>query len=69
MNLDSPTTQLAIGRQELRLNYMFHFEWQGSEVVDLDGIILAELGLHVPEFYSLHSSRLAWAREEFCKTR
>lgn len=68
MNLDSPTTQLAIWRQGLHLNHLFHFEWEGLEVVDLDCIILAKPGLHVPEFYSLHSSRLAGAREEFCMT-
>ena len=42
-------------------SFVLYSEWQASEVVGLDGISLAKLGLHVPEFHFLHSSRLAWA--------
>lgn len=46
---------------------VLYSEWQVSGVVDWDCTSLAKLGLHVPEFHSLHSSRLAWTPwETFC---
>lgn len=42
-------------------SFVLYSEWQASGVVGLDRISLAKLGLHVPEFHFLHSSRLAWA--------
>lgn len=45
-------------------------EWQ---VADLDCISFTKLGLHVPEFHSLLSSKLAWAMadilHDICKAK
>lgn len=42
----------------MSLSFVLYSEWQ---VADLDCISFTKLGLHVPEFHSLLSSKLAWA--------